>query len=401
MLPHGLRALRHRDFRVFFAGQSVALVGGWVQAVAQSWLVLQLTGSPLKLGLLNTFHFAPMLLFSLVAGAVVDRLPKRRLLVVTASAQAGQALALAALVATGVVQYWHVAVLALTWGVLTTLDTPARLAFVTEMVGKADAANAIALNSAAFNGARVVGPALAGVLIASMGMAPAFVLNGLAIAVVVGALLTVRTRGLPRPRGPRSMAEEIAEGLRYALGTPLVLLMLALLFVVSLCVFNFAVFIPLLVRDALGAGPEAFGFLMAALGVGAVIGALALGALRDRPPAVGPLIGATALACAALVELSAVRHFWSAALTLVVVGVASIVSVAGVNTTLQLLAPDALRGRVMSLYTLVFGGVFPVGALLMGLLAERWGIRVTLAGAGGAGLTAVAAIAAWWRWRRR
>src|SRR5437762_13115389 len=281
--PGGLRALNHRDFRVFWTGQLVSLVGTWMQSVAQSWLVLQLSDSPLKLGLIGTFQFAPVLLFSVVAGAIADRLPKRRLILATQTALCLQALALTALVWTGHVRYWHVAVLALLLGCANVIDMPTRQAFVVEMVGRGDLVNAVALNSAAFNGARIVGPAVAGLLIARFGLAPAFLLNGLSFLVVLGALLLVRAEGAPRPRAGTTMGEEVLEGLRYALGTPRIALMLSLVLVVSLFVFNFTVLVPLLTLSALGLGAEGVGFLMAALGVVAVTSAPALDTPDSAP----------------------------------------------------------------------------------------------------------------------
>src|SRR5438132_456199 len=198
--PEALRALNHRDFRFFWGGQLVSLIGTWMQSVAQWWLVLQLSGSPLKLGLIGTFQFAPVLMFSVVAGAIVDRLPKRRLILATQSALALQAFTITALVWSGHVQYWHVAVLALLLGCANVIDMPTREVFVVEMVGKDDLVNAVALNSAAFNGARIVGPAVAGRLSGRLGVAPAFLLTGLSFLVVIGALLLVRAEGTPRPR---------------------------------------------------------------------------------------------------------------------------------------------------------------------------------------------------------
>src|SRR2546425_11482202 len=237
--PEALRALNHRDFRVFWGGQLVSLIGTWMQSVAQSWLVLQLSGSPLKLGLIGTLQFAPVLLFSVVAGAIADRLPKRRLILATQSALALQAFTITALVWSGHVRYWHVAVLALLLGCANVIDMPTRQAFVAELVGKRDLVNAVALNSAAFNGARIVGPAVAGLLIGRFGVAPAFLLNGLSFLVVIGALLLVHVEGTPRPRAATTVGQEVWQGLRYALDTPRIALILGLVLVVSLCVFNF------------------------------------------------------------------------------------------------------------------------------------------------------------------
>jgi predicted MFS family arabinose efflux permease len=395
--PRGLHALNHRDFRLFWSGQLVSLIGTWMQSVAQAWLVLQLTDSPLRLGLIGTFQFAPVLLFSVVAGALADRLPKRRLILATQTALCLQALTITALVWTGHVQYWHVAVLALLLGCANVLDMPTRQAFVAEMVGKGDLVNAVALNSAAFNGARIVGPALAGLLIARFGVAPAFLLNGLSFLVVIGALFLVHAEGAPRPRAGTTVAQEVLEGLRYARRTPRIALMLGLVLVVSLCVFNFSVFVPLLARSVLGLGAEGFGFLMAALGVGAVTGALSLATLGGRQTPLRAIFMAGALSCAALLALATTAEFRVAVVLLFLTGYFSIVFVASCNTTLQLTTPDELRGRVMSLHTLMFGGVFPLGSFLVGAIAEAFGVPAALFAAGAGGLVGLAAVAVWWR----
>lgn len=396
--PSGLRALNHRDFRRFFAAQLVALVGTWMQTVAQSWLVLSLTDSPLLLGLVGTLQFGPILLFSIFAGAVADRFPKRRLLLVTQLVLAAQALALAALVASGQVRYWHVGCLATLVGLANALDMPTRQALVADMVGKADVVNAVALNSAAFNAARIVGPGIAGVLIARAGMVPAFVVNACGFLIVVAALLTVRVEGAPRRRGGGVLAE-VAEGVRYAARTPAIRLVLGLLFVVSICVFNFTVYVPLLARNVLGLGADGFGFLMAALGVGAVCGALALGMQGAGLPSFRRMTVAAALALGGLMALGAARTVPVAAALLFFTGFFGITLVASCNTWLQLAAPDDLRGRMMSLYALVWGGVFPIGAFCVGAISEAWGVSTAFVVSATFGLVALAGLVLWWRGR--
>jgi predicted MFS family arabinose efflux permease len=398
-LPHGLRALNHPLFRSFFAAQLVALVGSWMQTVSQSWLVLQLTDSALKLGLLGTLQFGPILLLSPFAGVIADRWPRRRLLMASQAALACQAWALALLVITGRARYWQIALLALVTGLAHTVDAPARQSFVMSLVGRRDLVNAVALNSASFNSARVVGPAIAGLLIARFGVVPAFVVNGLGFAVVLATLLGLPDDAAARPARRTSIRHDLGEGLRFVFRTPRVRAALGALFVVSLCVFNFTVYVPLLVRTVLGLGPEGFGFLMAALGVGAVAGALAIGARANPEPGLGLLIGGAAVACAGLVTLSTVRHFWTAAVVLVVTGFAGIVTVTGCNTAMQLGAPDALRGRVMSLYTWVFGGVFPIGSFLVGATSERHGVSAALLFIGTLGLGLLALLASTRPWR--
>src|SRR3989441_1431578 len=226
-VPSGLRALRHRDFRVFFAGQAVALVGSWMQQVAQAWLVLSLTNSPLRLGLVGSLNFLPVLLFAIVGGAVADRLPKRRLLVITQSLLGCQTLTLAPLIVTGHVRYWHVCVLAVVWGIANTIDLPVRQAFVVELAGRGDVTSAVALNSAAFNVARIVGPAVGGLLIARAGVAPAYFINSAAFLRVIVPLLSVRARGAPLPREiGTTLGEEVREGLAYALRTRRIVILL-------------------------------------------------------------------------------------------------------------------------------------------------------------------------------
>jgi len=399
--PHGLRALNHRDFRRFYAAQLVALVGGWMQTVAQAWLVLQLTDSPFKLGLISTLQFSPILLFSVVTGAIADRLPKRGLLVTTQTTLACQALLLGALVSTGRVQYGHVAVLGLVLGFANVVDQPARQSFVMDMVGKGDVANAVALNSAAFNGARIVGPAVAGVLIARVGVGPVFFINSVSFVGVILTLLRLEARGLPAREGRATMLEEIVEGLRYARRTPRLLLALGLVLSVSLFVFNFTVYVPLLARTVLGLGAEGFGFLMASLGVGAVAGALTVGGFGSREPELGRMFLSAAVAFAALLGLGLSRHVWTAAPLLFVTGYFGIMLMATCNTSMQLRAPDALRGRVMSLYTWVTGGVFPIGAFLVGSISQAWGVSAAFLWNGTLGLVTLAGIMLWWRLRAR
>jgi MFS family permease len=399
-LPAGLRALGHRDFRLFWCGQLVSLVGTWMQSVGQSWLVLELTDSPFRLGLIGALQFGPVLLFSFVAGAVSDRVRKRRLLLGTQAALMLQALALAALAGSGHVQFWHVAVLAAVYGLANTLDMPSRQSYIAHLVPRGDLMNAIALNSAVFNGARVVGPAAAGLLVARYGPAIAFLLNGLSFLAVLAALAAVRTEGAPRPGRGLGMRAEIAEGVRYAAGTPRVALVMGLLMVVSLFVVNTSVLVPLIARDVLHEGAHGFGLLMASLGVGAVVGALGVAALSVGRPPLGLVVGPGLAAAALVLALSTARHFGVAAAMLAALGFAQIVFMTSCNSTVQIAVPDELRGRVMGLYALVFAGMTPIGALLMGTVAEHWGVSRACAVGGGVGLLLILTLVAGWRRRR-
>ena len=400
-LPAALRAFRHRDFRLFFCGQLVSLVGTWMQSVAQAWLVLELTNSAFRLGVVSALQFAPMLVLSFFAGALADRLPKRRLVLTSQSVLFVQALALALLVHLGHVQYWHVAVLALVYGVANSLDMPTRQAFIVEMVGRDDLMNAIALNSAMFNAARVVGPALAGLAIARWGTAIAFYLNAASFVPVIIALLAIRAEGRPRGVAGRSMTEEIREGVSFAVRTPRVAVTMAMVLAVSGFLFNYNVLIPLYVRDMLGHGAQGLGVMMAMLGIGALAGAVTLAVLgRDRPPV-------AALATPALVQaastgaLAAVHSEHLAVPLLLVVGFCGILFMAGANSTVQLTVPDELRGRVMALHTLMFAGITPFGAFAMGSVAQAGGVQAALLVSGGGGLISVLALLAWWIGRHR
>jgi predicted MFS family arabinose efflux permease len=398
-LPAGLRALGHRDFRLFWCGQLVSLIGTWMQSVGQSWLVLELTNSPFRLGLIGALQFGPILLFSFLSGAISDRVRKRRLLLGTQAALMLQAFTLAVLVASGHVQFWHVAVLAALYGLATTLDMPSRQSYVAHLVPRGDLMNAIALNSAVFNGARVVGPAAAGLLVARYGTAAAFLVNGASFLAVLAALAAIRTEGAPHPRSGLGIRAEIAEGVRYAAGTPRVALVMGLLMVVGLFLVNMNVLVPLIARDVLNEGAHGFGLLMAALGVGAVAGALAVAVLAVGRPPVAMVVGPALAAAGLLLLLSTARHFGVTATVLVALGFAQIVFMTTCNTTVQIAVPDDLRGRVMGLYALVFAGMTPIGALIMGAVAERWGVSRACAVGGGAGLLLILALTGVWRRR--
>ena len=396
-----LGAFRHRDFRLFWGGQLVSLIGTWMQSVGQSWLVLELTGSPLQLGLVNALQFTPILLLSPVGGALSDRLGKRRILLVTQAAMMVQALVLALLVRGGHVQYWHVALLAAIYGLGRAVDIPARQAFITDLVGRPDLPNAVALNSVVFNGARIVGPSVAGLLIARYDVAMAFFLNAASFVAVLAALLAMRTEGLPDPAGKLGIRQGLIGAVNYAATTPPVGFILTLLVVVSLLGLNFNVVVPLIARDVLHQGAQGFGLLMSALGAGAVVGAGALALLRsDRPP-LAFLAASAAILCAGVATLGLVTHFGAAMAVLAVLGGLQIYFTTSCNTTLQLTTPPALRGRVMGLYAMAFAGVTPFGSLLVGTLAEHLGVRAACAVGGSLGVIAVGALVLVERRRRR
>jgi MFS family permease len=384
------RSLRIRNYRLFFFGQLVSVTGTWMQTVAQSWLVLNLTGSGVALGITVALQFLPMLLFGMWGGLLADRLDKRRLLVATQAAGGVLAVALWALVATGAVQLWMVYAFAFLLGVVTMVDMPTRQAFVIEMVGPDEVPNAVGLNSAMFNTGRILGPAAAGVMIAWFGIAPAFLANGLSFLAVIAGLLAMRTEELFRREPAERRRGEVRAGLRYVWADPTLRSTLFLVAVLGLFGFNFVVVLPLLARFTFGAGAGLYSVFTALMSVGSLVGAL-VAASRPRPTR-GLLVGAAAAFGVLLLATAAAPTALVTGVLLVAVGLAVMLFLATANTTLQLRSDPAMRGRVMALYGLLFLGSTPVGGPLLGWISGRWGARSGLA-LGGA-LSLAAAVAA-------
>ncbi len=396
-----LRSFRHRNYRLFFGGQLVSLVGTWMQSVAQGWLVLTLTNSPLDLGIVAAVQFVPVLLLGLFGGVIADAFPKKPTLVATQAVMMALAFVLAALTLTGVVQVWMIVVLALLLGCANAVDMPVRQAFVIEMVGREDVANAVALNSAMFNMARIAGPAIAGLTIAVIGIGAAFVVNGLSFVAVIAALLAMRDAELrpvtlgPVPRTVREVGRTLADGLRYVRRTPIVLLAVVVVGVVSTAGMNFSVVFPAYARDVLGQGAAGYGLLMSSLGVGSVVAALAL-AVRGRATP-WAIVGGAVLAGLAEIAMAPTRAYGVALLLGFAVGLGAVSMAANANSTIQLAVPDGLRGRVIGVYTTVFVGSTPIGGLLTGAVASSVGVAAAI-GIGGA-ISAVAGVcgAVWLR----
>lgn len=394
-------ALRHRNFRLFWFGQLISLIGTWMQSIGQAWLVLELTHSAWLLGVVGALQFLPVMLLSLFGGVLADRLPKRKVLLFTQSFAMLQAVLLWALVASGQVQIWHVLVLAALLGLTNSVDMPTRQAFVVEMVGREDLPNAIALNSSLFNMARIVGPGIGGLIIAWLGVAPLFLLNAISfIAVIIGLALIDMNHLYALAKRPnvsldtakQSTLQSLREGLAYVIRTPSVLLIIAVVGVISLFGINFNVILPLFATDVLHAGPEGFGFISAAFGLGSLFSALWLAWGNNKPSIRQLLIGA--LAFCILEILFAISHMYVLSLVLIAaVGFSQIAFSATANTTLQTVSPDHLRGRVMSVYMLVFAGTVPLGNLFTGGIAHLFSAPISLLLGGG--LSLIAAIVGW------
>jgi MFS family permease len=372
-----VRALRHRNFRLYVGGQLVSLVGTWLQVVAQSWLVYRLTESPLLLGVAGFVGQAPVFFLAPLGGAVADRVDRRRLLLLTQSSSAVLAGVLGALTLAGHVRIAHVLVVAGLLGVVNALDIPTRQSFVAEMVGREDLPNAIALNSSAVNSARVLGPAVAGFLVAAMGEGWCFVLNSVSFLAVLLSLALIRTP--PRPAGGGSALVDIRDAWRFVTGTPVVRALLLLLGLVSVMAMPYVVLMPIFADRILGGGSRGLGILLGAPGVGALAAALLLAA-RESPRGLGRWVATAASGFGlCLVAFSASRSFWLSAAVLLPCGFFMMMQMAASNTLLQVLTPDALRGRVMAAYSMMFMGMAPFGALGAGMTADRLGAPLAVA----------------------
>ncbi|MGO8949152.1 MAG: MFS transporter [Ktedonobacterales bacterium] len=366
------------NYRLFWFGQLISLSGTWMQTTAQGWLVLKLTNSPLALGTVTLLQFLPITLLTLFGGVLADRVPKRQVLLVTQSVSALQACLLAALVLSGTIQLWQIYLLALLLGTVNAFDTPTRQAFVSELVGKDHLQNAVALNSSLFNAARIIGPALAGIVIAAIGIGPAFLFNGLSFFPVIAGLLLMRPASFyPSDRPQRGKVfVQLGEGIRYAVQTPKVFLVLLTMAVVGTFGYNYTTILPLLAKYVLQAGAEGLGLLTSAVGVGSLVAALAFASATRTSQRL--LLGAGFVFSVLLVLVGLSRWLPLTLALLVLMGASGIIYTASSNTSLQLGAPGELRGRVLSLYFLLFAGTTPIGGFLVGVLTEKMGVQPTI-----------------------
>lgn len=374
-----IRALSYRNFRLFFAGQSISLIGTWMQRIALGWLVYRMTNSAFLLGFVGFAGQLPTLIFSPFAGVLADRMNRHRMLILTQVMAMIQALLLAILVLMSSIAIWHVIVLSIFQGLINAVDVPVRQSFMVEMVErKEDYGNAIALNSSMVNGARLIGPSIAGILIAAVGEGVCFLINGISYLAVIVALLAMHiTRKNVKPRSSH-VWRDLKEGFDYAFGFAPIRAILLLLSLVSLMGMSYAVLMPIFAKDILRGGPHTMGFLMAAAGVGALIGALSL-ASRESVLGLGMwIVRATAVLGVGLILTSFSRVVWLSFFLLLLIGFGMMVQMASSNTVLQTIVDDDKRGRVMSYYTMAFMGMTPFGSLLAGSLASKIGAPNTL-----------------------
>ena len=380
--PKGLglifRALSHRNYRLFFGGQSISLIGTWLQLTAMSWLVFRLTHSSFLLGVVGFTGRIPTFLFASFAGALVDRWNRHRLLVATQVFSMIQALVLAALVLTETITIWHIIVLAFSLGLINAFDIPVRQSFVVEMIErKEDLGNAIALNSSMVNGARLVGPTIAGILIATLGEGLCFLLNGLSFVAVIAALLAMKIIPKKKVKQRTPLWQGIKEGYRYAFGFAPIRYLLLLLALISFMGMPYTVLMPVFAGKILHGGPQTLGFLLGATGVGALSGAIFL-ASRKSVLGLGRIVViASSLFGIGLIGFSSSRFFWLSMVMMIPTGFGMMVQMTSTNTLLQTIVDEDKRGRVMSFYTMAFMGMVPFGSLFAGSLASKIGAPTT------------------------
>jgi MFS family permease len=383
-------ALKHRNFRLFFSGQLISFTGTWMTTTAQGWLVYQLTGSKALLGLVAAAASAPMLFFATWGGWMADRYPKRSVIVVTQACFMIQSLAMAGLVWSKLVQPWHIIVLAILGGITTAFDMPARQSFVIEMTSREDLMNAISLNSSAFNCARIAGPSIAGFLMAQIGIAMCFLLDGLSFIPVIAGLLLMRLPKHAPIQSESSAIGQALEGFRYVWKHPRVRTILSLFAVVGVFGWSYTVLMPAFAHDVLHLDASGYGMLMAGSGVGALIAALSVASAGHVLPTRIMALGGIGIFSAALALFAFNQNLYLGTLLLALVGFGIVLYFSTSNTVLQSIVPDEMRGRVMGIWTLIFGGMIPLGSLQAGLMADVIGTPATIAT--GALLCALAAL---------
>lgn len=363
-------SLAHRNYRIYFVGQFVSLVGMWMQSAAQSWLVFDLTRSEAMLGAVGVAGSIPVLVVSIWGGILADRFPRRRILIACQAVFALLAAILATLVLTGMVQVWHILLLATIGGIVGGLEMPSRQAFVIEMVGRRDLMNAIALNSSVFHASRILGPAVAGIVIATWGTGPCFLINALSYGAVMAALLSMRLAAVTPSTATGSAWQQATEGFRVVARTPRVAGLMLLMLAVGIFGWSYVILLPSLARDTLGTDADGYGWMMSATGVGSVIGALWIAATRDIRSGRFLIAGSIGLFAVSATALSWVTTLPAAIALLVPAGMGLTAFFSGTNTLVQSSVDDEVRGRAMGVYTLVYGLLMPVGALFAGTLAE-------------------------------
>lgn len=376
--PVGLRALRSRDFALFWAGMIVSVTGTWMQMLAQGWLVFELTHSQLYLGIVSAAGTLPIMLLTLPGGVVADRLNKRKIVITTQTAAAVLALLLSALAYSGAIKPWHIVIFAVLNGCVNAIDMPARQSMVMELVGRNDLVNAVALTSSAFNAARIVGPAIAGLIVAAGGAASCFFINGVSYAAVIVALIMVRSTQFRTASNVKPVLSEIVEGLRYARGNALIRSVLVMTAMMSIFAMQYASQMPALAKGVLGVGPKGLGMLVSAAGIGALAAGAAVAGLGHLLKQRTMVVTGSLVAPTGIILLSVTHSYPLSVACLAVIGFGTMLFMTVSNSMVQMATPDTMRGRLLSLRTLLFSGVAPLGALQIGAMAQYWGVQPAL-----------------------
>ncbi|AFM40598.1 arabinose efflux permease family protein [Desulfosporosinus acidiphilus SJ4] len=370
-------AFSHKNFRYFWSGQCISLMGTWMQTTAQQWLVYTITKSAFLLGLLGVAQFGPMLVFSLFAGVLADKFPKKAILIFTQSALMVQAFILAGLVLSEHVQYWQVLVLAAALGLVNTLDMPTRQAFMVELVGREDLTNAIALNSTIVNLARIIGPTLAALLMSGVGAGICFLLNALSFIPVIIGLSLIQAQPIRQSKkAEKNMLKSVVAGLRYIYKMPVLAYAVLAVLAVGTFIMNTNVLFPVFADQVLHEGVNGYGFLLSAMGFGSLIGAMLVATKARRNPSRRVMFISSLLLSAIMVSIFFIRSSYPAMLLVAALGLFNIIFMNTVNSTLQLNSTDEYRGRVMSVYSLALGGTTPIGNLFAGGFTEKYGPSV-------------------------
>ncbi|MFH1269994.1 MAG: MFS transporter [Candidatus Omnitrophota bacterium] len=373
-----LSSLKVRNFRLYWLGMFVSLIGTWIQIVAQSWLVFQITNSVFLLGLVGFLGSIPVFLLSLFGGVAADRMNKRKLLLFTQHAFMFLAFLLALLTQFKLITPSQIMLIALANGVVMAFDAPARQAVIADLVGKEHILNAIALNSAAFNSARIIGPALAGILIAGIGMSGCFYVNGISFFAVIIALLLININNVPKAGAGKFWMKDMGDGLKFIRDNRTILILMSMVGVTSLFGISYVILMPVFANDVLKVGAKGLGVLMSYTGLGALIAALMLAHLGDFKYKGKLLVSSAVIFSISLILFSLSRTYLLSLITLIFVGGASVTAIGIVNTLLQILVPEEFKGRVMSVFMLTFAGFMPFGNLLSGTLAYIWGVPLTV-----------------------
>jgi MFS family permease len=396
-VANSFSALKHRNFRYFWIGQCISLMGTWMQRTAQLWLVYSITKSAYLLGILGVFQFGPMLLFSLFAGTLVDRFPKKKMLILTQTILMIQAFILAFLVWAGHVQYWHILVLATILGFVNTIDMPTRQSFIIELVGKEDLMSAVALNSAIVNLAKILGPAVSGVAIIYFGTASCFLLNGISfIAVLIGLTFIKTTVGQIRKQSNNLWFEALA-GLKYIALRKVLLNSILIILAVGTFAMNSDIIIPVFAKEILHKQASGYGFLLSAMGIGSLIGAMIVSSRSKRKPTGKLLFGSGILECLLYMVMGFVHTYFLSSIFIAVLGFFSVFFLTTANSIIQLNSDNEYRGRVMSVYTLGFAGTTPIGNFFAGSVTEKFGANAGFFACGFVTIIFIAIILIWVR----